>query len=439
MLCGVTSTPDEFDRRKPPAWRGWVLAALCVLLLATAAGKLRAGFYDLATSLDVRPTVGPPVDLRYRWVEWRYVFERGQSPFDVYLHDRPEGPVRAARASAGEPDAGLGPVLRAPYPPWSYPLATAVLAWDWPAARWAMAAVDAAGLLALAAAGGWFARGKGWPVVAVCAALAVAAAQHYTVLRLGQPAVVVVALLAGALVVMTKAPRADFVAGMLLGAAMLKPTLAVPFVVVVLLRRRWWAAAGCAAVVAAGAAVTWARVGVDPLTMTRQMLAIGGQIEASKGLADGIADGPVLWLRAAGLSSTAAARVTAVVVLAMLAAALWATRRRPVWVAFALAALAAQLWAHHKPYDEIVMLPLVLPATAALLARWRRAPNLAVAAASIAAAGILMLTLVHLGLLRLAGPRAFGAFQLAVWLVTIFWLTARPSADDEVVPAGEHS
>ena len=477
-------TPRPGPRRRhfaPKAlgWRGWVLVAASLVLLASAGAKLRGGFYDLAVSSRVRPVVGPPIDLRYRWVEWRYVFGRGVDPFDVYLWEQPEGPVEAARSSpgAGRPDAALGPVLRASYPPWSYPLATPALAWRWPAARRAMALFDAAGLVALAALGGWFARAAAWPVAAACAALSLAAAQHYTLLRLGQPAVVVVALLAGAMICLSNdgeepgvvkgdgldgrpdprlPPRRresglrvtgwksgssvrgvglEFVAGVLVGVALLKPTLAVPFVLVLLVRRRWWAAAACTGVVAAAAAVTWARTGVDPLTMTRQMLAVGGQIEASKGLSEGVADGPVLWLRAAGLSSTAASRVAAAAVLAALAAGLGLTRRRPVWQAFALAALAAQLWAHHKPYDEIVLLLLVLPAGAALLARWLRETRPAVAAACLGAAGVLALTLVHFGLLRVAGPRAFGLFQLAAWLGAAAWVLSRP-AGGAVVPAG---
>ena len=449
-------TPHPGRRRRRFAltavgWRGWVLVGASLVLLASAGAKLRGGFYDLAVSSRVRPVVGPPIDLRYRWVEWHYVFGRGVDPFDVYLWERPEGPVEAARSSpgAGRPDAALGPVLRASYPPWSYPLATPALAWPWPAARWAMALLDVVGLLALAAAGIWYARGAGRPAAAACAALALAAAQHYTVLRLGQPAILIVAFLWAALVMLSAREEAEadprlpprrrgvleVASGLLLGLAMLKPTLAVPFVLVLLVRRRWLAAAACLGVVAAAAAVTWARTGVDPLTMTRQMLAVGGQIEASKGLSEGVADGPVLWLRAAGLSSTAASRVAAAAVLAALAAGLGLTRRRPIWQAFALAALAAQLWAHHKPYDEIVLLLLVLPAGAALLARWLRETRPAVAAACLGAAGVLALTLAHFGLLRVAGPRAFGLFQLAAWLGAAAWVLSRP-AGGAVVPAG---
>ena len=402
----MSPTPED-DVKAARPWRDWVLVALSLVLLASAGRKLAGGFYDLTASRAVRPTVGPPVDLRYRWVEWHYVFGRGVDPFDVYLWDQAEGPVEAAKSSpgAGRPDAGLGPVVRAPYPPWFYPPASPVLAWGWPAARAMMAVANAAGFAVLVGLAAWFAWRRGrWPVALFCGSLALAAAQHYTVLRLGQPAVVVVALLAAALVFMSRrrgsrinstVPNAaaaaagpsttqpdprlpprrrgfDLVAGLLLGLAMLKPTLAVPFVVVVVVRRRWWTLAACVGLVAVCSAVTWARTGVDPLTMTRQMQAIGEQIETRKGLADGIADGPVLWLEAAGLGSAAATRAAGLAVLAVLAAALVAARRRPIWVAFALAALAAQLWTHHKPYDEVALLLLVLPATAILLTRWRR-------------------------------------------------------------------
>ena len=164
------------------------------------------------------------------------------------------------------------------------------------------------------------------------------------------------------------------------------------------------------------------------------MLAIGGQVEAKKGLSEGIADGPVLWLRAAGtgLDGCGAAppgwRVSA-----MLCGALWATRHQPLWVAFALAAVAAQLWTHHKPYDEIVLLLLVLPATAEALARWRRGGGWR----WLVPVGLLALTLTHFGVPRLLGDRGFAAFQNVVWLAAGIWVARESYPPAEVGSPGE--
>jgi hypothetical protein len=111
--------------------------------------------------------------------------------------------------------------------------------------------------------------------------------------------------------------------------------------------------------------------------------------------------------------------------MAAFAIALWALRRRPVEQLFALASLAAVTWTHHKPYDEVVILLLIIPLAALALGR-PRDPWVAVAALASA------LLAMHLSLTGWVPKHPLAAVQLLVWTVGLLVLirSRRPGPDD---------
>ena len=113
-------TIDDQPNARVPQGMLWLTAAV---LLAAAGYYLGRGFYALTFSPD-----NFPIDLRLRWAEQRYIVRHGQDPFDLYFHNQPEGPVVPPRPITRNAtiDPDLGPVLRLPYPPWTYALASLI-------------------------------------------------------------------------------------------------------------------------------------------------------------------------------------------------------------------------------------------------------------------------------------------------------------------------
>ena len=305
-------------------------------------------------------------DFHQRWIETRYV-ARGQNPYDVYYHvfGRGAKPWSAAR------DARLDPAIGYPddggYPPWAFASGWLFLWPPWPAALRYYAFLS---LLALAVIGCWAATlapaETGWAGKAFLFAGAAAVSAAGTTLQVGQYGTIVAALIAASLWLLTarRGPLAEGAAGVLLGVAMLKPTIAGPFFLVLLVTRRWTAAAACVLYVAAAAVTVWAWTATNPLEMCLQMLASASDyVGDSQGLV-----GPLLRL---GVAPRLVTPLLAAGVLLPAMAALWAFRRRHPAVLFAVAAVAARFWSYHKGYDNLMMVFLLAP----LLAAWLRRPT----------------------------------------------------------------
>ena len=120
--------------------------------------------------------------------------------------------------------------------------------------------------------------------------------------------------------------------------------------------------------------------------MLQQMTAVAEQVEIPKG-----EPGPVTWLVGLGLSASAAVKAAMAAFLIPSAAAMWALCRRPVEVLYSIAAVTVKIRTHHKAYDEMVLLLLVVPmVTLALTAphpRWLL-PLAAVLAVSVLQLGL---------------------------------------------------
>jgi Glycosyltransferase family 87 len=382
-------------RARPARSWLWVLAAV---LFGAAGDYLGRGFGELLIW-------GHPTDLRLRWVEHRYLMGHGQDPFDIYFRYQPQGPVTPPKPITRDTtiDPELGGVPNLAYPPWSYPLGTVILWPPWPAVRYWAGLLDAVAL-ALVVAWAWnrarpLGRAEATVVVAVC----LSCADSFTVLRLGQLAIYILGFLLAAMLLERRGR--DISSGLMLGLAMIKPTIAAPFVLVPLIRGRWRSVAICIALVGAGSAVAWIRTGVNPLEMVQQMVAVAEQVEIPLG-----EPGPVTWLIGLGLSASAASKIAGVAFLIPCIAAMWWCRGRPVEVMYAIAAVTAQVWTHHKGYDSVVLVLMLVPLLTLALAPPRRWWLLGLA-------GLVTLSVLQLGLSHLLSPGLRVAAQTVVWIV----------------------
>ena len=374
-------TIDDQPNARVPQGMLWLTAAV---LLAAAGYYLGRGFYALTFSPD-----NFPIDLRLRWAEQRYIVRHGQDPFDLYFHNQPEGPVVPPRPITRNTtiDPDLGPVLQLAYPPpWTYALASLIWWPPWPQVCWWASLLDLLGLVLIA---GWAyrtGRRAGRSEGVVVALISLACSNYFTVLLIGQLAIVILAFLVAALLL--DRVGNDGFSGVMLGMAMIKPTIALPFFLIPLVRGRWVSLAVGAAAVGLGTAAVWARTGVSPVEMLQQMTAVAEQVEIPKG-----EPGPVTWLIGLGLSAAAAVKAAMAAFLIPSAAAMWALRRRPVEVLYAVAAVTVQVWTHHKAYDEVVLLLLVVPLVT--LALTAPQPRWLLLLAAVLAVSVLQLGLSH--------------------------------------------
>jgi hypothetical protein len=383
--------PGTIDERPAAAWPRALLWPIAAVLLVSAAYHLGRGFYTLSVS----PTAFP-IDLRLRWAEQRYIVRHGQDPFDLYFAYQPEGPVVPPRPIARDAtiDPDLGPVPQLAYPPWTYALGSLIWWPPWPQVRWWAALID---LLGLALIAGWAyqtgrraSRAEG----VVVALVSLACSHYYTLLAIGQLAIVILAFLVAALL-FDRAGK-DALSGLMLGMAMIKPTIALPFFLIPLVRGRWASLAIGAAAVGLGTAAVWARTGVNPVEMLQQVSAVAEQIEVPKG-----EPGPVTWLIGLGLSVPVAMKAAMAAAMAASAAAMWTLRRSSVEVLYAIAAVTARFWTHLKAYDEVVLLLLVVPLVALALRAPR--PRWLPLLAAVVAVSVLEIGLSHV---LSATPRA---------------------------------
>ena len=344
-------------------------------------------------------------DLRLRWLEQQAVFAR-RNPFDL-VSDYYTGRSVPASLRPYVPQMVVG------YPPWSY-FSGIFLFWPpWPAARWLYGALN---LVATAGLVRWthiVARPAGpWASVLLGAAVWAVSA-HYNTLVAGNYGILVVGLLLVAM--WAHRTRHPWTSGMLAGVAMLKPTIAAPFLLPFVFRREGRVLAGCAGYLAVSSGVTWWFTGTDPLTMTVQMMR-WGQVYVRE------AYGPLNFLLAGGVDREVAILLTAGVFLGFASVALWVRREDGLLCQFAIAALAGRLWTYHKVLDDVMLVFVLVAVGDRWLVRSQRGARLMFV--------LLGLSLWTPGRL-VAYPDAFAptmwfqAFHIAVWIGAGVFLALR--------------
>jgi hypothetical protein len=138
----------------------------------------------------------------------------------------------------------------------------------------------------------------------------------------------------------------------LLGLALSKPSLAIPFLIPFLFRRRWLTLCTCAMYLIIATLVIWWTSGVDPVTML-------GKISGAVHYSARQGQDPVARAVTSGVDPVWAIRVTAIVVMGMFS---WLVYRSPhlAWIElFAGASVASRLWTYHRSYDDVILVFLL--------------------------------------------------------------------------------
>jgi len=147
--------------------------------------------------------------------------------------------------------------------------------------------------------------------------------------------------------------RREFASGILMGLALTKPTMALPFLGVLLARGRWRALAialGFQAALMVGVSA-WLRVG--PVALLREWFA-----RAREQLGSGMIDAPTLAHRA-WPDAAWAGPLLSLLILGWALAATIAWRRKAVLGLVSLAASAAATFTYHRPYDLVLLIPVL--------------------------------------------------------------------------------
>ncbi len=274
-------------------------------------------------------------DLHTNWTEMQLVLHR-QSPY---------GNVETA----------------SPYPPWTFP-ANVLLYWPpWSLAKVYYAFVNLAcvGLLA-----GWawkVALRHGAYYALVVATSVTAFSSIATGLGLGQNAIVYTTFLVGALV--SYQGGWHMLCGILLGIAMSKINIALPFILPFIFRKDWKVVAAAAAYMLGATLFMAFWLHSPPLEMMNMWV-----VAAQRN--NGVPYGPASLLTCVGVPADMASRSCAVVVLTAAVVTLAMLRKLPILVLFGLAAGFARLWTYHRVYDNI-MLAFLLVGLADLYLRTR--------------------------------------------------------------------
>jgi hypothetical protein len=407
----------------PPRWLT-LLAAVFLLLLGLSYHV--KGHYLLVYGEHRSDAI----DLRQKWTEQQYFLQR-QNPFDVWIRYGPLTKTRTepfhhpTRNDTIDPRLGL----RDPaHPPFGFVSALPFFWPDWPAVRLWWSALNLVATLVILAYAFHIGSRYGPEVGFLFAAAVLAIGGAATTLEVGQYGLVVMAFLAGAAWAGERETTGrQILMGLLIGIALVKITITVPFVAALMVgavavHRRWIAFATMIVYCLIGSLIAWVVVSTNPLEMLIQLKAMGAYL--AEGGTLGIAHG----LASLGFSPDAINLISMTVVMIPALAIMWMLRARPLLELFAIAAVAGRLWTYHRSYDDVMLIFLILAALRILFELgWKNLPALGVAAlviVSVCAPG------------RVLGIPAFQLAQIFIWVIGAAWLLI---AAPRLLPAGEVS
>ncbi len=374
-----------------------ILVVACLLLALIAAQRLTSGFQELV----LNPKEASDLHLRYRevffWfqgesVDWRWT---------------------------------------AVYPPASMVMLWPLLGWgSWPLVRWIWLLTTAAALAWL----GWFAgkeAGARGPWEKTLIALIPLAT--YTVRAAmvnGQLGLHLLPPLLGGVILLERSPvgwKRDVTVAGLFVLALVKPTIAVPFVLILLFAKRPVRPVLLLSTGYAALTVLACRFQSDSMiTLIAQWYRrANGVIVRKAGSATHI--NIHSWLDALGLQGLVLP--ASLLILALLAGLLWTYRRSDVWLRLGLAAIVARIWSMHHRYDDVLLLvPLI--ALFRIASGWRAGTRKELGALLMTA--LLWMSLMVPARFFMEGPRMRAVTDSAltiIWLGTFTYLAFRARQD----------
>jgi len=334
----VQLTPGSVARGSSPALRGATALALLI-----AGGLLVKGFVQLFVVHNAG------YDLQLLWTATHY-YLRGANPFEAsfYYYDLRHG-LTPANVPAYWPD--LGWPIEVNYPPSS--TLTQILIYGLPGwmerGYYAVLSLASCGLIAWWAYASRRTTAGAWLLVGV----ALANLGYSQTLINGNQGVLVMAGLVLAIWLRNERP---ILAGLCLGIALVKPTIAAPFVLLFLVDRRYLTLAVASIFLVASALLTAALCHTSVATLFAQSL---------EGSSRYVIGGYALWkvFRASGMSLSLALSLNAAIFFVPLVALLWRTRERRIAFTpsmLALVAVVARIFTYHNSIDNVVMTFLVV-------------------------------------------------------------------------------
>jgi hypothetical protein len=323
------------------------------------------------------------VDLQMRWVEQRYVYN-GQNPYDVVAlvsAQREHRPLpECTRDNQIDPRIGKLYHRAGGYPPWAFPTAALfVLPTRFVITRVYFGVLNA---LALALTCVWayqIGRRHSRAGGVFLAAASLAVFGHYKTLQAGQYSILVNGLLIGVYWLVEK--QKPVCAGILYGMAALKPQISALFALSFLVRRQWKALVASMAYIVVASLATWALTKTNPVEMLGQMQDLARRWSYSIIVSqDPLPSRPPVEypqgyscllpvLMECGMSWSTATRLGAVVGLLAAGMLMWRWRNGPTLTLFAIAATIGRLWSYHRPYDDVMLIFLVVALGQLVLAR----------------------------------------------------------------------
>lgn len=412
-MTGVAGASPILGRPTPALWRAawWTLAiVLALLTLAYFARAYRIYFGVLLPELKLEAA-----DLHSRWRETQYVLH-GQNPFDVAFAHSPQAAQYASPALLKHTrDAHVRPELGVPgqvvYPPWSYVSAMPFVMLPPPYLRWFYAGVMVL-MTGLIYAWSWRQGSSfGLAVAAGFTMAGMAISGWVQAIYLGNFPLVLVAALIG-VHELTRRGR-SWVAGLLLGFALMKPTVGGPFLLAVLFYKAYRTVAIAAGLIIAESLVTWTLTSTPPWVMLQQMMAASGQFV-------GAGHGPLQYMVRGGMDRTVSTMIVALVFGLGGTLLMWQARGAGLLALFGIAAVTARLASYHYPYDDGMFLFLLV----AFALRAARRETWTAFAAFIVVGGVTWMP----G--RLLDLLAFQLVQQIVWIAAAVYIAWRGQAFD---------
>jgi Glycosyltransferase family 87 len=313
--------------------------------------------------LLVRGNTGLPDDFMRRWREQRYVL-MSKDPYDVlFTHEERMGqrpPTLNFRHVDVEKQ--IGALDGIGYPPWTYMTGILLHSMRLPCARLQYAFAN---LLALASIGWWALKQtpQGLPGSArwFLPLSVLGTMPFWCTLAYGQYGVLLVAMVAWS--VSLSEAGWGVSAGVLMGMAMLKPSFTLPFGLLLLYRWNWRAVTVAATyVLGGGLLVCWMTRTAPEIFMSQMQADAPRYVLDLPGLLKALVVAEVpLKLAIPGL-----------ILIFLIATGWWVVymgNRASTLDRLAIAGLAARLFTYHRPYDDLLLVFLLVALTVRLMKR----------------------------------------------------------------------
>ena len=356
-------------RASPASTAAWIWF-WGVLVLA----PLTVVYTGYGFALLVRGNTGLPDDFMRRWREQRYVL-MSKNPYDVLFtrEERMGKPPPTLNFRHVEVEKHIGALDSIAYPPWTY--MTGILLHSMPL-PWGRLQYAFANLLALASIGWWAMEQTplGLPSLArwFLPLSMLGTMPFWCTLAYGQYGVLLVAMVAWS--VSLSEAGWGVSAGLLMGMAMLKPSFTLPFALLLLCRRNWRAVAVAGTYVLVGGLLVGWMTHTTPETFMSQM-----QADAARY----VLDLPSLLKALVVAHVPLEVALPSLILIFLIATGWWVIYmgdRASLLDRLAVAGLAARLFTYHRPYDDLLLVFLLV----ALTERWMKRPTQSLAVATLA-------------------------------------------------------